>query len=280
MDTQESIAELKEIPVPGTSLVRDDFALTLSSNEPIDVSFYGGSQNITIQFDSYSLETAHDSDVYGTFHCLPNMVSVHPAGQQIQARSIDSGKEFLVIDLKTSWIERNLTNTKGMDEYRYDVIPEAGTLARLIRSEFLRGSQDRLYLESLMMALVHLSGTYFAEDNQTASKESLSTAQVQLVDELIDSLLDTDINLERLASEVEFSPYHFLRAFKHSFGITPHQLVIERRLARAREALRHSDLPIADIALNVGFSSQAHLSDMFKKRLGVTPGNYRKSAKT
>ena len=68
----------------------------------------------------------------------------------------------------------------------------------------------------------------------------------------------------------------FSRAFKAATGTTPHQVLIERRVARARERLEHGTDPIVDVALECGFSSQAHMTSTFTRQLGVSPGRYRK----
>ena len=58
-------------------------------------------------------------------------------------------------------------------------------------------------------------------------------------------------------------------------GSSPHQYVLDRRIARAREQLELGGDSLANIAYAFGFSSQAHMTSIFKKRIGVTPGRYR-----
>jgi AraC family transcriptional regulator len=67
------------------------------------------------------------------------------------------------------------------------------------------------------------------------------------------------------------SPYHFSRLFKQSTGHSPYQFVIKCRVERARELLLNSDLSIAQITYTVGFANQSHLTNHFKRMLGVTP---------
>jgi AraC family transcriptional regulator len=58
--------------------------------------------------------------------------------------------------------------------------------------------------------------------------------------------------------------------------VSPHQYILARRIERAKSMLRDPRHSIVDVALACGFSSQAHLSAMFKRSTGVTPGTYRK----
>ncbi|MCA1655303.1 MAG: helix-turn-helix transcriptional regulator [Pseudonocardiaceae bacterium] len=71
--------------------------------------------------------------------------------------------------------------------------------------------------------------------------------------------------------------HHFGRAFKQATGRPPHRYVTEQRVTRATELLAGSDLPIADIAHQVGMSSQSHLTTVFRRFVGDTPHAYRRA---
>jgi AraC family transcriptional regulator len=79
------------------------------------------------------------------------------------------------------------------------------------------------------------------------------------------------LELEELAQQVGMSLFYFSRLFKQSLNITPHQYVIGQRVERAKQLLRNSELPLADIALECGFANQGHLNRHFKRLTGVTP---------
>jgi|SRR5688572_19137940 len=76
-----------------------------------------------------------------------------------------------------------------------------------------------------------------------------------------------------MAAEVEISSVYLARAFKAAIGQSPHRYVLGRRIDRAKELLRNTDLPVIDVALAAGFSSQSHLSYWFQRYLGVSPAN-------
>ena len=76
------------------------------------------------------------------------------------------------------------------------------------------------------------------------------------------------------------SPYHFARQFKAATGLPPHQYVITRRVERAKLLLQAgTDLSLAEVAAEAGFSDQSQFSQHFKRVVGATPGQYRKSAR-
>jgi len=73
------------------------------------------------------------------------------------------------------------------------------------------------------------------------------------------------------------SSYHFARRFKETVSMSPHAYVLARRVRRAQERLKLGASNLAEVAAACGFSSQAHLTSAFKGRLGITPGQYRRS---
>jgi AraC family transcriptional regulator len=89
--------------------------------------------------------------------------------------------------------------------------------------------------------------------------------------------LDSKLRWEEIAAEVGLDPFTFGRGFKQSAGMTPRQYVIRCRLRRAMVLLARDDLTLADIALEVGCSCQSHLTTLFRKNLGTTPGALRTS---
>jgi AraC family transcriptional regulator len=91
----------------------------------------------------------------------------------------------------------------------------------------------------------------------------------------IEHNLEHELSLETLAREATLSLYHFARAFKVATGHAPHRFVLQRRIERARDLLRDAEIPIATVALRCGFASQAHLTHVFRRITGSTPGAYR-----
>lgn len=102
----------------------------------------------------------------------------------------------------------------------------------------------------------------------------LAPWQERRAKELMDELLD--ISLPEVAERCHLSVTHFVRAFRGSTGLSPHQWLIRRRVSRAMTLLSSSNLGIADIALACGFSSQSHLSRAFSAQTGMPPGRWRR----
>ena len=86
--------------------------------------------------------------------------------------------------------------------------------------------------------------------------------------------------MAQLAAVVRLNPYHFARQFKAATGLPPHQYAILRRVERAKQFLHAgTDLSLAEVALDSGFSDQSQFSRHFKRLVGVTPGQFRTPAR-
>lgn len=133
----------------------------------------------------------------------------------------------------------------------------------------------RLYVQGLCVTLVGLLACRYSERGAARPATApgrLGPARQKRLTDLIHLHLAADLSLTRLADEVDLSVHHLVRVFKATFGTTPHRYVQERRLEAAAEALqRQSKRSIADIALEHGFASQAHLTDLMRRRFGTTP---------
>lgn len=89
--------------------------------------------------------------------------------------------------------------------------------------------------------------------------------------------LGDDLRLRELAQVVQLSPHHFAARFKQSTGVTPYQYLLQQRLSTAQHLLVEKRLSLAEISYQLGFSSQAHFTTMFRQHVGTTPGAYRRA---
>lgn len=101
--------------------------------------------------------------------------------------------------------------------------------------------------------------------------DGLSQNKLQAAIDYIEANLDQDIKLVDIAQIVGVSHYYFCHLFKQTFGITPHQYLIQKRIERAKILLKNRNLSIAEIAQRCGFTDQSHLTKQFKRLVGITP---------
>ncbi len=90
--------------------------------------------------------------------------------------------------------------------------------------------------------------------------------------DLVDSRYAEQLDLEALARAAHVSPSHFRR----TFGETPYQYLLTRRIERARHLLSRTDLRVAEVCLAVGFTSVGSFTTTFRRHVGVSPTAYRR----
>ncbi len=95
--------------------------------------------------------------------------------------------------------------------------------------------------------------------------------------EYLDAHLESPVELADLAGAVGLSRFHLLRVFRAAVGTTPHGYLTDRRIQRAKDMLG-GVLPLAEVAVACGFCDQAHFNRVFKARVGVAPGHYRRGS--
>lgn len=105
------------------------------------------------------------------------------------------------------------------------------------------------------------------------SYEQLPNDKIKQAILYIQNNLETNLTIEEIANHIYMSPYHFMRTFKENTGIPPLKFHMMQRIEKAKEKLLRQQ-KIIDIALDLGFSSQAHFSNVFTKFVGMTPRKF------
>ncbi|WP_454625908.1 helix-turn-helix domain-containing protein [Bradyrhizobium cenepequi] len=103
----------------------------------------------------------------------------------------------------------------------------------------------------------------------------LSKWRLKRVVEYVAGHLDEKVTLADMAAAARLSRMHFAALFLRATGLTPHQYLLKQRVSAAQDMLRTTDKSIVDIALSVGFSTQAHFTTVFKRIVGQTPLKWR-----
>jgi AraC family transcriptional regulator len=105
----------------------------------------------------------------------------------------------------------------------------------------------------------------------------LSRLRLKRALEYIEANLDGEVHLADLSKAVGLSPFHFAKLFKESTGASPHQYLLQRRIERVKDLLRTSEMTLSEISLQAGFADQSHLTNVFRRFVGISPGKFRAS---
>jgi AraC family transcriptional regulator len=233
-----------------------------------------------------TLEHKRQSGVY-RYRPVPGAITILPGGQEHALRCSGS-------PLTMNWVI-------GPQQLRDFAEQEFGVAADGIVIQELLGEEDdvlrllgddlatelrspcpcgRLRAESLQLRLLtrlllnHSSLRRGIQVPRTPLSKHRLAAALDFIEE---SLGDEVLSLKRIAREAGLSLYCFARSFRQEVGVPPHRYVLERRVLRARQLLGEPGRTITEVAYAAGFSSQSHLTVVFRGHVGLTPSGYREA---
>jgi AraC family transcriptional regulator len=221
----------------------------------------------------------------------PRQFIITPAGLPAQFR-VEGHPTILLIYVHQRVVDRMSVEALGVNPRSVELIPRLAAVDALLEDLALsvldeiasHESSSVLYVDHLAdtvaLQLLSRHSTRGGNCNNAPRDECLPSQRLPLsrlyrLRSYLETHLDEELTLEKLAMEAKMSTRHLLRAFTLHFGVPPHQYVLGRRIERVKELLRNSDQPLADIAAETGFCSQSHLCAAFKRSVGLSPSAYR-----
>ena len=138
---------------------------------------------------------------------------------------------------------------------------------------------NQLFVDHVLMALgIHVARTYGGlRPLSSPIRGGLAAWQVRRAKEILSSNLDGRLQLNEVARECGLSASHFARAFRKSVGAAPHQWLLMHRVQVAKQKLRDGRLSLLEVALTCGFADQSHLTQVFTRIVGASPGAWRRA---
>ena len=136
-------------------------------------------------------------------------------------------------------------------------------------------SNDDILLQSLILKLIYILSENSASIIKSTPKSN-NHKTIEWTLEYINNNLSADLTLERLASAANFNAIYFHKLFKASTGKTLHEYVEDQRIKKSINLLISTNMTLAQIAYECGFSSQSYFSYAFKKKIGSAPREYAK----
>jgi AraC family transcriptional regulator len=155
--------------------------------------------------------------------------------------------------------------------------PVLERLFACMRSEVDTGcTSGRMFAEGLSLSLLARLAACYGGDAAAPNRPTrkLSAQQLQQTVDFIDAHIGADLSVAILAGQLGMSPYTFAKLFKAKVESSPHSFVLSRRIQRAELMLGGSQ-SLSEIALSVGFASQSHFTEAFRRRTGRTPSKAR-----
>jgi len=216
--------------------------------------------------------------------CRPGTVSITPAGDEQDFRC--SGRiEVLGWGIDPAFVqsvaERELERPCGSLEViaLYGGVDDRlWELGRRMAAELQSPRYaSQLYFDTLntQLAICLVRDHSSLVSHGEAAQHRIEDLRVRKAIDFIHANLSWNVTLEELALETSLSPGYLVTAFKQATGRPPHRYLLEQRVERAKVLLADPNQIITQIALDVGFSSQSHLTSVFRRLTGLTPNAYR-----
>jgi AraC family transcriptional regulator len=235
-----------------------------------------------IQLSACMARTAFDGTV------RPGEVAILPAGASWSSRPQTSHQtNIALLFLKPLFVQTTVAEF-DLSTDDLGLVPRIGFASQHIRhiamsilGELSEASVvGRFYADSLASGLaMQLVRSYSSVRPIQVGHGGMAPHRLRkalgLIDHHVAEEEEGRIALRAIAQEVGMSYFHFSRAFKQSMRMTPTNYIAERRIERAKRLMQETDLPISEIALRSGFSSQSHFTTSFRRLAHVTPRSFR-----
>lgn len=237
---------------------------------------------LTLQLSPQHLFETREEGQFKQIHKGVGSVTLAPSGFRFWGRW-NRDVDILVLTLKPAVIARCAVELHDLNQTelvrctgRLD--PQIWHIGLALEAELKEGNPNgRYFWESLTNVIaVRVLKQYSAKKPKIQDNlDGLSTYQLRRTIEYINDNLSLDLSLNVLAAMLGMSPYYFERLFKQSVGQTPHQYILHCRIERAKQLLRTTQLPIMEIAYQVGCKNHSHFSKLFRIGTLMSPRTYR-----
>src|SRR5262245_48823100 len=258
------------------------FTVTLLPALPYEVNYVSDHHTVGFTFERQEGLHSFASDRRRPFYADSWCLAWTPAGCEVFSAS-NKGGEYLVLSVAPETFARLTPSiARGQLPQTTNVAAPCFTpLAMAMRRAVCSGVfMDGLAIETVATAAVErLAMQISGQAEVPGIAAGMTPWRIKRILDYLDAYLETDVHLADLARHVGLSEGYLARAFKATTGTTLHAALVERRIARARQlmgaAVRHqTEIKLAAVAAESGFSSHAHMTTAFRRVLGITPSQY------
>lgn len=219
-----------------------------------------------------------------TYRLEPGSVQVLPAGFAHSARW-SAPAEWIALLVEPAFLRGAARDGIGSGPVelraRFGVDdPLLRQLLLALREEVRDGGGGASYAEQLGGAVAaRLTRDYGVPGPRLPRRGGLPVEKLRSVVRYIQDHLEGNLPLPGLAGLLQMNVHSFVRSFRRSTGLPPHQYVLRQRIARAKALLEETRLSLAEVALRSGFANQSNFTTAFRRIARLTPGAYRQAGR-
>ncbi|MEZ5429265.1 MAG: AraC family transcriptional regulator [Pyrinomonadaceae bacterium] len=208
------------------------------------------------------------------FNCTPTSLLFRPPDRIHSDHFHELGGKCLTVEIPSDWMKRARDIQIDIDRPTHIANGLLTVLSRRLFREFCETDPvSTLAVEGLILEII-------AElSRQNAGKYAADSRaeRIEKAREMIRGRFFENLSLTEIAAEVDIHPVHLSREFRRHFRCTVGEYIRRLRIRKACAALSVPEIPLAEIALSIGFSDQSHFTRVFKREIGITPNQYRES---
>ncbi len=207
----------------------------------------------------------------GTRHCSTRTVIYHPAGEVHWDRFTEHGGRVFAIELGEGWLDRVGEMTRVLQEPRVFTTGIVPWAAMRIRDESRRQDQaSAILIEGLMLELLGM-----LQREVSALTAHAAPRWLTVIEDILRDEFRAPPSLAALAPLVGVHPIHIARTFRARHGFAVAEYVARVRVEHATRLIAQTQRSLAEVAAEVGFCDQSHLTRAFHRIVGTTPARYR-----
>ncbi len=237
----------------------------LLPRQPYEARYTAEQPLLGFAFDSQEGVHAYAGDRIRPFRAIPNGLAYVPKGCDVYSSS-SAGGEYLAV---TGFELSEAGDFPFSDRTDTSAIAAAHAMRGLLLAA---PAAEPARCEALMNVLIEQLSCQMQPDQPSRDGARWMTAQrLRRIDEIIETRLARALTVQDLADELRLSAGFFSRVFREATGCSPHAYILDRKIGRARALIAAGVEDLSAVALAAGFSSHAHLSTVFCRKLGVSP---------
>ncbi len=205
-----------------------------------------------------------------------DLLLFNPRDSHACVQADNSSLDYRCLNIQPDVLQKAAYEITGRDErprFSHNVVYKSELVAPLRElHQILLREQTDFQKEELLLFLLEQLLEEHAGQCDAGERES---AQVRAIADYLAGNYEKPVTLEELGALTGLSKYTLLRRFTREKGISPYSYLCTLRIDQAKRLLQQGEPPM-DAALQCGFSDQSHFSNVFKKLIGITPGQYRR----
>lgn len=251
----------EEMSIPAGQHVHSSYEFLIPLNSP----FIARIGNISYTVNSNAIFPINSEQYHGPENAIDNF-------------------QCLTIDIKEKYLQIISTELFGYQDICFEnisspVLDNTRLLIELFMDEYKNKQVGYTFIMENLSTCIAINLLRNYKNNritQSEGKKHFNNHNIQLVIDFLNENYNIEYSMDDIAKIANYSPYHLIRIFKDTTGMTPYEYLMNIKVKKAKSLLKDTNNPILEICYTCGFNNPNHFISVFKRRTKITPSEYRK----